>query len=278
MKWLFLFGVLCLATACFEKKEPVWIERLEETITEIDEQEEEREKQRVLDSLTEARMEEVGLVNIRKMDARIKVDLRYAGSNNFMHKQLYDTLHQAFVQRDVAERLSKVQDYLDSIRPGYRLLVFDAVRPVQVQREMWEALDSIPPLNRGKFVSNPALGSVHNFGAAVDLTIVDEMGKELDMGAGYDDFRKIAFPSMEGHFLQSGELSKAQWENRKLLRQVMRSQRFSNIPSEWWHFNATSRIGAAHKYQLLVTESGSWRRMTIVETRDTISDSLINPE
>jgi D-alanyl-D-alanine dipeptidase len=226
-----------------------------------------------------------GLVPINLVDKRIIVDLRYATENNFMGRQLYDTLQEAFLQLEVLERLVKCQNYLDSIKPGYRLKVFDAVRPVQVQAEMWEALDTVPPLNRGKYVSNPALGSVHNFGAAVDITICDENGDELDMGAGYDDFRPIAFPSKEAHFLKSGELSKAQYENRRLLRSVMRSQRFSNIPSEWWHFNAFSRKTAERKYHLLYNESGKtikWltipppKEDSVVSLLDTISDSNVH--
>lgn len=233
---------------------------------------------RSLDSIIEVRMNKLGLVNIHSIDTRILVDLKYASEDNFMKHQLYDTLRQLYLQKDVAVRLSKVQDALDSIKPGYRLLVFDGVRPVQVQREMWEALDSIPPVSRGKFVSNPAHGSVHNFGAAVDLTIVDARGKPLDMGAEYDDFRKIAFPSLEAHFLQTGELSKAQWQNRELLRKVMRSQKFSNIPSEWWHFNGLSRMNAAHKYQLLESESGSARWMKIVPVLSESADSAFTEE
>lgn len=233
-----------------------------------------RQDRRREDSLTAERLAVIGLVDIQSVDKRILVDLRYAGDNNFMGFQLYDTLRQVFLQQEVAERLLRVQDYLDSIRPGYRLLIYDGVRPRQVQVEMWNALDTIPPLNRGKYVSNPVTGSVHNFGAAVDLTIVDARGKELDMGADYDDFRRIAFPSLEAHFLQTGELSQAQVENRKLLRQVMRSQRFSNIPSEWWHFNAYSRRTAAHKFQLLETESGDARWLKMNDAVPESEDSL----
>lgn len=212
----------------------------------------------------------IGLVDLHNVDSRILLDLRYASDNNFMHRVLYDTLSTVYLQRDVAEKLKLVQDFLDSLNHGYRLKVYDGVRPVQVQREMWNSLDTIPTSNRGRFVSNPALGSVHNFGAAVDVTIVDEKGNELDMGAGYDDFRKIAFPSLEGQFLASGELSQIQVNNRRLLRRVMRSQGFSNIPSEWWHFNAVSRIQAANKYPMLVTEGGKHRNVQIIY-RDSVS-------
>ena len=231
----------------------------------------------LIDQFVKNKLGEINLIDVHEFDPRIQVDLKYATKDNFMKKQLYDTLRHAYLQEDVVKRLSKCQDFLDSIKPGYRLLVYDGMRPVQVQWEMWNALDSIPAYQRGKFVSNPAMGSVHNFGAAVDLTIVNSQGKPLDMGAGYDDFREVAFPKNETRFLASGELSKKQVENRKLLRRVMSSQRFSNIPSEWWHFNATSRINASYKYQLLVTESGDAKWFKIVPKISNQSDSLTKP-
>jgi len=210
-----------------------------------------------LDSITAVYMKTFNLIDVLSVDSSIQVDLRYASDNNFMGHVLYDTIAQLYLQEDVAQRVSKCQKYLKEKYPNYSLLIYDGVRPLEVQREMWNALDSIPPALRGKFVSNPSYGSVHNYGAAVDLTICDETGTPLDMGAGYDDFRDIAFPSKEWQFLKTGELTKEQHENRKLLREVMRSQGFSGIPSEWWHFNACSRDQAVVKYEKLVFESSS---------------------
>lgn len=209
-----------------------------------------------LDALTADYLKSFNLVNVLDVDPSIKVDLRYATSNNFMGHVLYDTLRKLYLQEDVAQRISACQTYLKQKHPKYSLLIYDGVRPLEVQREMWNALDSIPFAQRGKFVSNPSYGSVHNYGAAVDLTICDETGTPLDMGAGYDDFREIAFPSLEWKFLQSGELTEAQVNNRKLLREVMTSQGFRGIPAEWWHFNACSRIQAVAKYKKLTFESG----------------------
>ncbi len=195
-----------------------------------------------------------GLVDIKEIDPSIRVDLKYATSDNFMHKVLYSHLKRALLQKDVALRLSKVQEKLKSVHPSYSLLIYDAARPVSVQQKMWNALDTIPVKERGKFVSNPANRSLHNFGAAIDLTIVDGNGKPLDMGAGYDDIRKIAYPSLEAKFLASGELTQKQIDNRKLLRSVMSSEGFRNIPSEWWHFNACSRDEAKRIYKVLMEE------------------------
>jgi len=194
------------------------------------------------------------LVPVNHFNKNIYWELKYATTDNFMHRVLYDTLDQVYVQIAVARRLAKCQEKLSAEHPDYHLLVYDGLRPLSVQWEMWNGLDTIPPGERGKFVSNPVNGSVHNYGAAVDLTICNGKRVALDMGAGYDDIRKIAYPSLEAKFLASGELTKQHVANRNLLRKVMRSQQFSNIPSEWWHFNAYSRAVVKTKYNIVNNE------------------------
>jgi D-alanyl-D-alanine dipeptidase len=191
------------------------------------------------------------LTDIQTVDKTIQVDLKYATTDNFMHQILYKDIQHLYVQKDVAARLAKCQQYLKKINPSYSLLIYDGVRPLSVQQAMWDALDTIPFNERTKFVSNPANGSLHNYGAAVDLTICNEQGVALDMGAGYDDIREIAYPKFESKFLETGELTNEQVENRKLLRKVMRSENFTNIQTEWWHFNACSRATAKVKYEIL---------------------------
>lgn len=194
------------------------------------------------------------LVAVDHFNQNIWWELKYATTDNFMHRVLYDTLNKPFVQIGIARRLAKSQDYLTGRDPDYHLLVYDALRPLSVQWEMWNALDTIPAFERGKFVSNPRNGSVHNYGAAVDLTICKANKKPLDMGAGYDDIRKIAYPSLESEFLASGEITQQQIANRKLLRRALKSQGFSNIPTEWWHFNAFPRPVVKSKYQIVTRE------------------------
>ncbi len=232
-------------------KEPIVNDPKVDEITEIAPKVEE------IDTSVQQSLRSYNLIDILTIDSTILVDLKYATADNFMGFILYDTLNSAYLQQDVAVRISDCQSFLKDTLPNHSLLIYDGVRPVDVQQQMWDALDSIPPAERGKFVSNPWYGSVHNFGAAVDITICDENGIPLDMGAGYDDFRDIAFPSKEWKFLNSGELTKEQHGNRKLLRAVMRSQGFRNIPSEWWHFNACSRDQAVVKYKKLMYESGN---------------------
>jgi len=194
------------------------------------------------------------LIDVQTLNPQIKVDLKYAGTDNFMGIRLYERIQKAYLQEDVAARLAKCQEFLTSIDPNLHLLVYDAVRPVSVQFKMWNALDSIPVARRGKFVSSPYGKSVHNYGAAVDLTICNAAGVPLDMGAGFDDIREIAYPSKEAFYLAKGELTKEHIQNRELLRKVMRSQGFRNLQTEWWHFNACSREEASNKYILLEVE------------------------
>ena len=194
------------------------------------------------------------LVKVDAFNSNIRWELKYATSDNFMKRVLYDTLQAVYVQKSVAQRLAKCQEYLTAKHPDLHLLVYDGLRPLSVQWEMWTALDSIPAAERGKFVSNPQNGSVHNYGAAVDITICISAGKPLDMGAGYDDIRKIAYPSLEAQFLASGELTKEHIANRNLLRNTMRSQRFINIPTEWWHFNAYARSVVKNKWAIVKNE------------------------
>ncbi len=202
------------------------------------------------DSL-ELRLLSLGLVDVQSINSQIKVSLKYNTTDNFMKTNVYGGLKKAFLQKEVAEKLSKAQNELSRIDSTLYLLVYDAVRPLWVQWEMWNLLDSIPVHQRVKFVSNPKNGSLHNYGAAVDLTICDAHGMPLDMGAGFDDPREIAYPSKEAYFLQKGMLTREQIKNRQLLRKVMKSAGFVNIPTEWWHFNAFTRYQAKTKFEIV---------------------------
>lgn len=193
-----------------------------------------------------------GLVNIKSADSTIQVDVKYSTTDNFMGRILYPNYDKVYLQHKVAERLSKAQKALQAVDSNLTLLVFDGARPLSVQQEMWNEMDSLPFCQRIKFLSNPANGSIHNFGCAVDLTIMNKTtGKWFDMGAGYDDLRKIAYPRFEQEFLEKGELTKTQVQNRELLRKVMKAGRFYVIQTEWWHFNAFNRSKAKELYKII---------------------------
>ena len=203
-------------------------------------------------SILEKQMIKAGLVDIQKIDPSLNVDVKYATKDNFMGIVLYEGYDKVYLQNEVAERLSKAQKALQKIDSTLSLLVFDGTRPRSVQQEMWNALDSIPFDERIKFVSNPKNGSIHNYGCAVDLSIMNKYsGGILDMGADYDDLRKIAYPRYEEKFLASGELSHLQVQNRKLLRSVMHKGGFWGIETEWWHFNAFSRNKAKEMFEIV---------------------------
>ena len=191
-----------------------------------------------------------GLVDIRKLDSTIVVDLRYSTTNNFMGVDVYGDFNKCYLQPEVAEKLVLAQLFLRSKVPNYSLIVFDAIRPRSVQRLMWNAVQ-LPPKQKSKFLSNPDGGSLHNFGAAVDIGIVDVYGDEMDMGTPYDHLGPLAYPRLEKKMLEQGRLSKKQLRNREFLRDVMRKSGFTPITTEWWHFNSCSRKQAYQKYEMV---------------------------
>lgn len=210
---------------------------------------EEPQKPYFIDTL-EQKLIDAGLVNVQDIVPEVLIDLRYSTTNNFMNQDVYGHLNRAYLQPDVAEDLKKCIAFLESKDSTLTLLIFDAVRPRSVQQIMWDILD-MPISEKTKFVSNPKNGSVHNYGAAVDITIAKKTGEPLDMGADYDDIRLIAYPRHEQAYLDSGMLSLEQIENRKLLRETMRAGGFSGIQTEWWHFNRFSRDLCKTKYAIV---------------------------
>jgi zinc D-Ala-D-Ala dipeptidase len=202
-------------------------------------------------STLEQSLQEAGLVDIQKLDSNIHVDLKYSGTDNFLKMDVYGDMIHAYLQPDVAQKLLSAQKFLKELHPGFNLVVFDAVRPISLQKVMWDSI-KVPKSDRGKYVANPRNGgSLHNYGAAVDASIIDSTGKELDMGCSFDYFGELACPVSEYKFLSSGELNEKQVGNRKLLRYVMSKAGFYNIQTEWWHFNSCTREHAMEVYRLI---------------------------
>lgn len=170
--------------------------------------------------------------------AGIAVDLRYATPNNFVGRDLYSPFDCAWLHRDAAAALEQVVAWLKQRRPGYTALVLDALRPQRVQQQLWDALDGT---GLQMYLANPARGSIHSYGMALDITLLDEQGRELDMGTGFDDMTNLSHPALEEGFLLSGELSEAQVANRRLLREAMLEAGFFGINTEWWHFDCGDR-------------------------------------
>lgn len=199
----------------------------------------------------EKTMAKQGLVEVQQAIPSILVELKYATTDNFMHKNVYGCLQKAYLQKEVVARLKKAQDYLSASHPGYHLLIYDATRPLSKQWDLWNALPQYPPKVRRNYVANPAEHSIHNYGSAVDLTVADEQGRPLDMGTPFDFFGEMAYPSREKVLLASGKLTKEAYSNRLILRKAMVRGGFMPIEYEWWHFNAFSRAEAKRRFAVL---------------------------
>lgn len=191
-----------------------------------------------------------GLVNIGEVIPGILVELKYSTTDNFMGRDMYGELDAAYCQPDVAEKLARAQSRLKQINNAYTLLIYDAVRPLHIQQFMWDSLD-VPLVEKRNFLSDPALGSLHNYGAAIDLTIADANGHALDMGTPYDYIGELAHPALEQQWLSLGKLTNQQVSNRLLLRKVMLGAGFMGIDTEWWHFNSCTREMAKLQYQVI---------------------------
>jgi D-alanyl-D-alanine dipeptidase len=167
------------------------------------------------------------MVELKSLVPELRYDLRYATENNFMGRLMYprNTRH-SYLRKPVAEALARVQ--ADLAEKGYGLKIFDAYRPYAVSVAFWELVGD------ERFVANPAKGSGHNRGIAVDLTIIEKStGNELDMGTGFDNFSDTAHHDFTA-------LSQQVLDNRKLLRETMEKYGFARYPAEWWHYSFPS--------------------------------------
>lgn len=186
----------------------------------------------------ERRFVDIGLTDIRAVDSTIRVDLRYSGKDNFMGDDVYGELDEAYLVRQMATRLSRAQRTL--LSKGYSLVVLDAARPISVQRRMWRMVEGT---ENQIYVANPARGGMHNYGAAVDVTIVDTLsGVEPDMGSGFDDFSDRAWVA-SGH----------DTPHRLMLISAMREAGLRVYRREWWHYELGEYSSAQirEKYTLL---------------------------
>ena len=196
-------------------------------------------------------MEKQGLVEVSANAPGVLVELKYGTADNFMGKDVYGCLKQAYVQKPVLHMLNKAQAALAKKYPGYHLLIYDAARPLSIQWVLWNTLTQYPPSERQKYVADPKQHSIHNYGSALDLTVADADGKALDMGTKYDFFGDLAYPSKEKQFLSSGKLSQKAYQNRLILREAMQAAGFMRIEFEWWHFNAFSRAEAKRRFPVV---------------------------
>jgi D-alanyl-D-alanine dipeptidase len=164
------------------------------------------------------------LVELQALDPTIKLDIRYATTNNLTGRAVY-TEARAFLQRPAAEALVRVHH---SLKPtGLGLVVFDGYRPWRITKLFWQV--TRPSLH--EFVADPATGSNHNRGCAVDLSLYDlASGESVDMPSDYDEMSPRAYSNYDGGTAQARA-------RRDLLRAAMQREAFAAEPKEWWHFN-----------------------------------------
>jgi D-alanyl-D-alanine dipeptidase len=167
---------------------------------------------------------EADLIELIKLDKSIKLDIRYATANNFVGRAVYPEAR-AFLQRPAADGVVRVHKLLK--KQGRGIVVYDGYRPWTITKLFWEV---VPEDKRG-FVANPATGSKHNRGCAIDLSIYDlRTGKPIPMSSAYDEFTERASPDYTGG-------SDEERANRDMLRRMMEAEGFTVNPNEWWHFD-----------------------------------------
>lgn len=174
---------------------------------------------------------------LQKSEPGVKIDLKYATTDNFLKQNLYGSFNECYLHAEAMKKLHEARKLLADRKPGYGFLVFDCLRPRSVQRRLWT---KVKGTDKQAYVADPDKGSLHNYGFAIDLTITDALGKELDMGTRFDSFSKKSEPRLEDKFVASGELTPEQLANRKFLRAIMTGAGFSQQVNEWWHYNAVS--------------------------------------
>ena len=168
----------------------------------------------------------------------VAVDLRYATPDNFVGRAVYGGLDCAYLRREAADALARAADWLARHHSGVQLVVLDALRPQRVQEALWAELEGTPLT---KYLAHPARRSIHSFGMAVDVTLLDAQGRELDMGTAFDEMTPASHPEFEAEQLAQGGLTAAQLTHRGWLRAAMRFAGFQTIPTEWWHFDFGDR-------------------------------------
>lgn len=184
------------------------------------------------------------MVDVRKYLPAILFDLRYATDDNFMKQQLYPHLQTTYVRLAAAEALKRANEKF--LKVNLLIKIFDAYRPYAITEQMWEQVHD------ARYAADPAKGSGHNRGIAVDMTLLNrDTNKELDMGTGFDNFSDTAhtdFQNLPAHVLQ----------NRKTLINIMEQSGFKSLDTEWWHFY----LNDAEKFELLDLSFRQLQRLT----------------
>lgn len=191
------------------------------------------------------KMLKAGLVDIQSLDDEIEVLLKYATEDNFVGQNMYGTLRKAFFRPHFAKKIVEAQRLLRERHPNYSLLIYDAARPLSVQKRMRKAVEGTPLT---AYVADGARGGRHNYGVAVDLTIIDDNGQILDMGAPFDYFGRESWIGTDKNTTLASYKAYVEWQrkegiisdeaarNRTLLLEIMDAVGLRPYAKEWWHY------------------------------------------
>ena len=198
----------------------------------------------------EKHLERIGLQNVAKEIPGIEVYMVYATPYNFMGRVLYEGLDEAYLVPEAMEKLRKANELLRKRRMDLHLVVYDAARPRSIQIQMWKVVENT---DLQDFVANPykSGGGAHNYGVAVDVTLVDCTGHPIPMGSEYDYFGDRSRVDLEDELIKRGEINQRELQNRQLLREIMTEAGWLVEPSEWWHFNAMPITEASERLTVI---------------------------
>ena len=195
-------------------------------------------------------LEQIGLQSVSEQIPGIEVYMVYATPYNFMGRVLYEGLDEAYLVPEAMDKLRKANELLRQKRLDLHLVVYDAARPRSIQQQMWKVVENTELQD---FVANPnkSGGGPHNYGIAVDVTLVDCTGHPIPMGSEYDYFGDRSRVDLEAELIKNGEINHRELLNRQLLREIMTEAGWIVEPSEWWHFNAMPLSEASQKLTVI---------------------------
>lgn len=160
-------------------------------------------------------------VNLKNYSQDFVYDMKYATTDNFLKAKVYDCAECYLRLKTIKAMIEANKKFM---KKGYKIKIFDCYRPLDIQKRMWKIVSN------PEYVANPSKGSIHNRGGAIDITLVDKEGNELDMGTTFDHFGAEASHNYSN-------LSDEVLANRKLLKRTMLKNNFKAFDSEWWHYN-----------------------------------------
>jgi zinc D-Ala-D-Ala dipeptidase len=180
-------------------------------------------KEKAITHIDSNTINDTTFVNLKSYNSLFAYDLKYATNDNFLKQAVYDC-PECYLRLKTAKALIEANNEFISL--GYKIKLFDCYRPLSIQKKMWEIVSN------PNYVADPSKGSIHNRGCAIDITLVDLKGNELDMGTKFDFFGEESSHNYK-------KLSDKVLNNRQLLKKIMLKHNFKSFDSEWWHYNLT---------------------------------------